>query len=124
MFADDIADALRLVHITTTNVGGIMSAAEGGKWNGTIAPGQTGVIIQSTNNPAAIDFALAVVRELSNRGFDAIRQKDPPFEKGTGPVIWINVEPRPKGPQGEYKLQAQRDAEAKKKQTQNNQTSK
>lgn len=114
MFADDIAEALRLGHIQTTNVGGVMSMAEGGKWNGSIVGGQTGVIIQSTNNPVAIDFALDVVKELSSRGFDTIRQKDPPFEKGTGPVIWINVEARPKGPQGEYKLQAEREAKAKK----------
>jgi hypothetical protein len=114
-FADDIADALRLVHITTTNVGGIISAAEGGKWNGTIARGQTGVIIQSTNNPAAIDFALAMVKELSSRGFDTMRQTDPPFQKGSDPVIWINIDARPKGPQGEYKLQAEREAKANNK---------
>ncbi len=114
VFADDIADALRSGHITTTNVGGIISAAEGGKWNGPIVRSQTGVIIQSTNNPAAIDFALAVVKELSSRGFDTIRQTDPPFEKGSGPVIWINVDARPKGPQGEYKLQAEAEAKAKK----------
>jgi hypothetical protein len=106
MFADDIADALRSGHITTTNVGGMLMAAEGGKWNGSIVRGQTGVIIQSTNNPVAINFALAVVKELSSHGFDTIRQTDPPFEKGSDPVIWINVEARPKGPQGEYKLQA------------------
>jgi hypothetical protein len=113
MFADDIAEALRSGGITTTNVGGMMSMAEGGKWNGPIVKSPTGVILQSTNVPAAIEFAGAVLRELSNRGFDVIRTKDPPFEKGTSPVIWINVEGRPKGPQGEYKLQAEREAKAK-----------
>ena len=113
MFADDIAEALRSGRIQTTNVGGMMSMAEGGKWNGPIVRGQTGVIIQSTNVPAAIEFASAVIRELSGRGFDVTRQKDPPFEKGVQPVVWINVEARPKGPQGEYKLQAEREAKAK-----------
>jgi outer membrane murein-binding lipoprotein Lpp len=114
MFADDIAEALRYGHITTTNVGGMMSMAEGGKWNGPIVKGQTGVMVQSTNIPAAIEFASAVIKELSSRGFDATRTKDPPFEKGTGPVVWINVEGRPKGPQGQYKLQAEQQAKAKK----------
>jgi len=123
LFADDIAEALRSGGITTTNVGGMIGAAEGGKWNGPIAKGQTGVILQSTNVPAAIEFASAVLRELSNRGFDITRTKDPPFEKGSSPVIWITVEARPRGPQGKYKLQAEREAKAKKQQMQNNQAS-
>jgi hypothetical protein len=51
---------------------------------------------------------------LNKRGFDAKRQTDPPFEDKPDPVIWINVESRPRGPQGEYKLQAQKEIKAKK----------
>jgi hypothetical protein len=115
MFADDIAEALRFGHITTTNPGGIMEMREGAKWNGAIKSVETGVVIQSTKAPAAIEFAEALIKQLNSRGFDAKRQTDPPFdEKTTEPVIWVNVEPRPKGPQGEYKLQAEREAKAKK----------
>lgn len=40
---------------------------------------------------------------------------DPPFGEGKIPQIWVNVEPRPRGPQGEYKLQAEQEAKAKAK---------
>jgi hypothetical protein len=116
MFADDIAEALRLGHITTTNPGGLMEMRESGTWNGEIKAAQTGVVIQSTRAPAAIEFAGALIKELNDLGFDAKRQTDPPFDdKITEPVVWVNVEPRPKGPQGEYKLQAEKDAKAKNK---------
>jgi hypothetical protein len=61
-----------------------------------------------------MEFAEAIRKELVNRGFDAERRKDPPFEKGENPVVWINVGPRPDSPQGKYKLQAEREANAKK----------
>lgn len=115
MFADDIAEALRFGHITTTNPGGLVEMRESGKWNGEIKSVETGLVIQSTKAPAAIEFAEALIKQLNSRGFDAKRQTDPPFdEKTTEPIIWVNVEPRPKGPQGEYKLQAEREAKAKK----------
>jgi hypothetical protein len=125
MFADDIAEALRFGHITTSAPGGIMEMQESGKWNGEIKSVQTGVVVQSTKAPAAIEFAAALIKQLNDRGFDAKRQTEPPFdEKTTEPIIWVNVEPRPKGPQGEYKLQAEREAKAKNKQVQNSQTAK
>jgi hypothetical protein len=113
MFADDIAGALRSGHITTTAPGGIMAAREGGKCNGEITSVDTGVVIQSTKAPAAIEFAKALIKELNSRGFDAKRQTNPPFEDKPSPVIWVNVESRPRGPQGEFKLQAEREAKAK-----------
>lgn len=115
MFADDIAEALRFGHITTTAPGGIMKMPASGEWNGKIISAETGVVIQCTRAPAAIEFAEALIKELNSRGFDTKRQTDPPFDDRTiEAVIWVNVEPRPKGPQGEYKLQAERDAKAKK----------
>jgi hypothetical protein len=113
MFAGDIAEALRFGHITTTAPGGIMEMRQGGKWNGEIRSTDTGVLLQSTKVPAAIEFAEAVIKELTSRGFDARRQTDPPFEDKPEPVIWVTVQPRPRGPQGEYKLQAEREAKAK-----------
>jgi len=114
MFADDIADALRFGHITTSAPGGIMEMRESGKWNGEIKSVETGVVIQSTKAPAAIEFAKALISELTSRGFDAKRQTDPPFDDKAEPIIWVMVQPRPKGPQGEYKLQAEREAKATK----------
>ncbi|MGB9148569.1 MAG: hypothetical protein WCC14_22285 [Acidobacteriaceae bacterium] len=104
MFADDIADALRLGHITTSAPGGMIEMGEGGKWNGEIKSVRTGVIIQSTKAPAAIELAAALIRELTSRGFDAKRETDPPFDPKPEPIVWVNVEARPRGPQGEYKL--------------------
>ncbi len=116
MFAKDIAEALRLGHITTTAPGGFMEMPESGKWGEPIKPAETGVRIQCTKYPSACEFADAFIKELTSRGFDAHRQTDPPFDdKVKAPVIWVNVEPRPKGPQGEYKLQAEREAKAKNK---------
>jgi hypothetical protein len=114
MFADDIAEALRFGHITTTAPGGFMQMRESGKWNAEIKSADTGVVIQSTKVPAAIEFAEALIKELTSRGFDAKRQTDPPFDDKPESVIWVNVQPRPRGPQGEYKLQAEREAKDKK----------
>ena len=114
MFADDIAEALRLGHITTTNPGGLIEMRESGTWNKPIEPAETGVRVQCTRYPSACEFADALIVELTNRGFDAHRQTDPPFnDKVQAPVIWVEVEPRPKGPQGEYKLQAEQEAKSK-----------
>lgn len=114
LFAQDIAEALRSGHIDTTAPGGVMELGEGGgKWNAPIREARTGVILQSTRVSPAPEFADALIKELTSRGFDAKRQTDPPFDETVkAPVIWINVEPRPKGPQGEYKLQAEREANA------------
>jgi hypothetical protein len=124
MFADDIAEALRFGHVNTVAPSGIMEMRQSGKWNEEIKPVQTGVIVQSTKAPAAIELAAALIKQLNDRGFDAIRQTDPPFDSHSEPIIWVNVEPRPKGPQGEYKLQAERDAKTKNKQTQSSQDAK
>jgi hypothetical protein len=116
-FADDIAEVLRSSHITTTAPGGSLSARQGGKWNEEIkSPDTRGVVIQSTKSPVAIEFARVLIEALNDRGFSTKRQTEPPFnEKTLDPVISIFVGPRPNGPQGEYKLQAERDAAAKKK---------
>jgi hypothetical protein len=115
LFADDIAEALRAGDIVTNAPGGIMELREsGGKFREPIVKATTGVIVQATNDDPARRFATSLIAELNRRGFDAIRQKDPPFGTSKFPQIWVNIEPRPKGPQGEYKLQAEREAKAKK----------
>ena len=115
LFADDIAKALRSAHIHTTTIGGIEEMREGGgHWDEPIESANTGVEIASTSNPVAHDLADALLKELTNRGFDANRRADQKSEKNPpGPVIWVTVLARPKGPQGELKLQAEREAKAK-----------
>jgi hypothetical protein len=109
-FADDIAEALRSGQIIVQPPSGIMEMRESGKFGESVKPAITGVIVQSTKDDAASKFAASLIAELTSRGFDAVRQTDPPFSEGKFPQIWVNVEPRPRGPQGEYKLQAERDA--------------
>jgi hypothetical protein len=115
IFADDIAEALRNGKIIVQPPSGIMEMRESGKFGAPIKRPLTGVIVQSTKDNAALKFAASVIAELTRRGFDASKQTDPPFGEGKFPQIWVNVEPRPKGPQGEYKLQTEREATAKNK---------
>jgi hypothetical protein len=112
IFADDIAEALRNGKIIVQPPGGIMEMRESGKFGAPIKRPLTGVIVQSTKDNTASKFAASVIAELTRRGFDAAKQTDPPFGEGKFPQIWVNVEPRPKGPQGEYKLQAEGEAKA------------
>lgn len=115
-FADDIAEALRSAHIHTTTVGGIVEMREGGgNWDKPIDPASTGVDISSTTNPLAQELAASLLKEIADRGFDAIRRADQPIKgnQPPGPIVWITVQGRPKGPQGRYKLQAEREAKTK-----------
>jgi hypothetical protein len=88
---------------------GILTLRGSGKFNDPIPKADTGVTIQSTTHPGAQEFASFVIAELNKRGYDAARQKDPPFDKNPDPQIWVKVEMRPKGTQGGFKLQAIRD---------------
>lgn len=110
LFADDIAEALRFAHIHTTTVGGIMEIREGGgNFDAPIESANTGVDISSTSNPVARELADALFKELTSRGFDAKHQPDPKSQDNPlAPLIWVTVQARPKGPQGELKLQADR----------------
>lgn len=115
LFADDIAEALRLAHIHIRAPGGIMTAREGGgPWDAPIVRAETGVAVASTSNPLAHELAEAIVKELGDRGFDTKRRPDESSKNNPpGAVVWITVEARPEGPQGEFKLQAEREAKAK-----------
>jgi hypothetical protein len=106
LFADDITEALRSGGIIVQPPAGIVSMRGTGKFNDPLVRADTGVIVQSTKVGFAPQFADAIIAELNKRGFDARRQTDPPFDNRATPEVWINVEARPKGPQGEYKLQA------------------
>lgn len=113
-FADDIAAALRFAHIHTTTIGGLMQMREGGgNWDKPIEVARTGVDISSTTNSTARELADALVTELTGRGFDVARLADQPLkdDKPPAPLVWVTVQARPKGSQGEYKLKAQSKAQ-------------
>jgi hypothetical protein len=104
MFASDVADALRAANIVVVAPGGILDFTEGGRFGDPIHPMETGVILQSTKDRS---LAAAIIKELSLRGFDATRQKSPPMAQPL-PQVWVTVQPRPEGPQGEFKLEAEK----------------
>ena len=87
---------------------------ESGRFGDPIKPPDTGVIVQSTKDQRSRSLADSIIKELNSRGFDARRQTNPPFDDKPMPQVWVNVEPRPEGPQGEFKLQAEREAKTKK----------
>jgi hypothetical protein len=113
LFADDITEALRSGGIIVQPPAGTVTMRGSGKFNDPLVRAETGVVVQSTKVGDSPQFALAVIDELNKRGFDARRQTNPPFDSQSFTEIWINVEGRPKGPQGEYKLQAIKDAKKK-----------
>jgi hypothetical protein len=109
-FAADIAEALQAAHtLRVYSPASILSLQEGGRLTEPIKQVETGVILQSTKDERSRSLADAIIRELTVRGFDAARRSDPPFDPSPIPQVWVNVEPRPEGPQGEFKLAAQQD---------------
>jgi hypothetical protein len=108
-FAADIADALRSAQtLRVYPPGSFLSVQEGGRLGEPVRREQTGVIVQSTKDDSSRSLADAIIRELTVRGFDAARQTDPPFDPNPISQVWVNVESRPDGPQGEFKLAARR----------------
>jgi hypothetical protein len=90
-----------------------------GKWDDPIRHIETGVSLQSTKDNRSRLLAESIIRELKARGFDAVRQTDPPFDDRPVPQVWIMVNPRPEGPQGDAKLQADVDKQNKAKSSRN-----
>jgi hypothetical protein len=124
-FAADIAEMLRNANLRVLpprpmapqmQGKGVTTADPIDRW-------MTGVEVESTADTASLSLADALVKELNAAGFDAQTfgtSNDAPkaLEKDLGPNIVLSVAPRPKGPQGEYKLlQAEREAKQKKKST-------
>jgi len=63
-----------------------------------------GVELASTSDPEAIAAARAIVEELEHLGFDAHFR--PSIERPQASRIWLTVEHRPQGAQGEAKLRS------------------
>jgi hypothetical protein len=106
-FAGDIARALRATRTWAVGPpGGLIQMAEGGSFKGPIPDLVTGVTVVGTAADPTRAAADAIVKELLGLGFDAAMS--PKTEKGNFPQIWVNVEHRPEGPQGEAKLRTLR----------------
>jgi hypothetical protein len=126
----DIAGTLKLAHWMPTEPEALMKMFMGPVNFGTNKLPR-GVVVTSTPDSLSENAAKALVQELVNAGFDAT--SGPPVPLGTSPgqsvgqdamrangslpnkrpTVFVSVEPRPDGPQGDAKLRA----EAKKGQT-------
>ncbi len=104
-FGADVAAALQLAHWRVSEPQPILKIREGPVPLGTNPPPETGVIITSTGDEAALHASAALSRELLALGFDAVNP--PRVDKRAESVIFIYIEPRPRGPQGDAKLRAQ-----------------
>jgi hypothetical protein len=113
-FAIDLAEAIKLTKVVVQPPGDISMLHESGKWNDPVKPLDFGVSVLPTKDSASETLAKHLIEELNDRGFDAYRRKEPPFKDAKLPQIEVFVYSRPQGPQGEFKLQAEREEKAKK----------
>ena len=65
---------------------------------------ETGVEVKSTGDPGSVSAARAVVEQLHRLGFDA--EYKPSIERSADARVWVLVEHRPLGAQGDAKLRA------------------
>jgi hypothetical protein len=106
-FASDIADALHASHLNLEPEEGLLHLETPVIRKGHVIPTmETGVLVASTDDRIGTALALAISKELNNRGFDA---RIGPTEKRSTPWVRVDVGPRPTGPQGDFKLQAETD---------------
>jgi len=113
-FATDIAKTLQAAgwHVlppSAITMRGVPAPAFGNP----IEPVITGVTINSTPDSRAREMGDAVSSELHSFGYDATVEPKREPARGKFSIIWVTVEARPEGPQGEYKLQVEREAKAK-----------
>jgi hypothetical protein len=100
----DIASALQQASWNVAEPQALLKMPEGPVALGTNPPLKTGVIIVNTENEASRHAADAVLHELLALGFDATKRIQ--VDQHHGPIVFINVEHRPEGAQGEARLRA------------------
>jgi hypothetical protein len=109
LFAADIAEAAtRAETLRVYAPAQVLRMMEGGAANlgKPIKRIDTGVVIVYTDDVPSHELADAISMLLVDCGFDAISRKNEPPPKPIAPQVWVNVESRPQGAQGEYKLKA------------------
>jgi hypothetical protein len=104
-FGSDIASALHLAQWKISEPLAMMMMREGPVAFGTNPPIATGLSIKSTGDKASHNASDALLHELLKRGFDATR--DPKDDPRPQSVVFVIMEHKPEGPQGEFKLQAE-----------------
>jgi hypothetical protein len=114
-FAADIAEAIAKAETLRVYAPAqFISAMEGGHANlgKPIRHADTGVVVGYTPDAPSQLLSDAIVKELTTRGFDAMTRKNESKEP-IAPQVAVQVEARPEGPQGEFKIQAAHEAKAK-----------
>lgn len=130
-FAEDVGETLKLADWIPTDPEPIMRMFEGPVNFGTNRL-LRGIVIRSNPGPETEKAAKALVRMLVDSGFDVT--EGPTVPPGTSPIqalgvdaerasagdfgkraiVFVSVEPRPDGPQGDAKLRAMHEARNKK----------
>ena len=80
-----------------------------------IEPVITGVSLYSTPDIRAREMADALSGELHSLGYDALVNSGRQSVQGNFSIVWVLIEARPEGPQGEAKLAKQKASPATKK---------
>jgi hypothetical protein len=117
-FARNIAATLHTAKWNVFEELAFIEAREGPVPFGTNPPLPKGVLVWSTSDNTSQKAALALVKELSVCGFDAVMSADAAYLLGVHPTparVAISVVQKPEGPQGEFKLEAEREAKQKSK---------
>jgi hypothetical protein len=107
-FAADIAGMLREANLRVLPPRTLQPPGpENGTFNDPIGHWETGVEVESTDDPPSVALADAIINELEHGGFNVEKiQSDAPASlvKQFGPNVILGVVSRPNGPQGEAKL--------------------
>jgi hypothetical protein len=117
-FGSDLAATLHAATWDVSEPLGILKIREGPVPFGTNPSLPTGVVIWHTPDKASKSAAEQLQKELTTYGFDAVISAEAGSLLEIHPTptrVVISVEPRPLGPQGEYKLQAEQRTKAKNK---------
>jgi hypothetical protein len=104
-FGLDIASSLHIAQWRISEPLGMLMMREGPVPLGTNPPIETGVTIKSTGDKIARDASNALLHELLIRGFDV--RRSPENDSRSQSVVFVILEHRPEGAQGEAKLRKQ-----------------
>lgn len=110
LFADDIQRALSQAGITGGSRLGPVERITPPHELGTMR-GDFGVTVSASSDAATQSLAKEIVEQLNAHGFDS--EYEPESDRRPTPTVVIYVAPRPRGPQGEWKLAAQQPKRAK-----------
>jgi hypothetical protein len=111
-FGSQIASALsKPLRWNPTEPEPVMSMREGPVPLGTNPPLETGITISTTGKPSDEEAANALVTTLISLGFDCRRSPKPALnlavnDPQSGPIVFVFINLRPEGRQGEAKLEA------------------